>query len=37
MVEVVEKIHVTDVRDIGDISKKPKVLEKIFALGKSFL
>ncbi len=35
MMEIVEKIHVTDVRDIGDISKKSKVLEKIFALGKS--
>ncbi len=34
MMEIVEKIHVTDVRDIGDISKKPEVLEKIFALGK---
>jgi len=34
MMEIVEKIHVTDVRDIGDISKKPEVLEKIFSLGK---
>jgi multimeric flavodoxin WrbA len=34
MMEIVEKIHVTDVRDIGDISKKPEVLEKIFTLGK---
>jgi multimeric flavodoxin WrbA len=34
MMEIVEKIHVTDVRDIGDISKNSEVLEKIFALGK---
>ena len=34
MMEIAEKIHVTDVRDIGDISKKSAVLEKIFALGK---
>ena len=34
MMEIVEKIHVTDVRDIGDISRKSEVLEKIFALGK---
>jgi len=34
MMEIVEKIHVTDVRDIGDINKKPEVLEKIFSLGK---
>jgi multimeric flavodoxin WrbA len=35
MMEVVEKIHVTDVRDIGDINKKTEVLEKIRALGKN--
>lgn len=34
MMEIVEKIHVTDVRDIGDINKKSEVLENIFALGK---
>ena len=34
MMEIIEKIHVTDVRDIGDINKKPEVLGKIFALGK---
>lgn len=34
MMEIAEKIHVTDVRDIGDINKKSEVLENIFALGK---
>jgi len=34
MMKIVEKIHVTDVRDIGDINKKTEVLEKIYALGK---
>jgi multimeric flavodoxin WrbA len=34
MMEIVEQIHVTDVRDIGDINHKTEVLEKIFALGK---
>ena len=34
MMELVEKIHVTDVRDVGDIKKKSGELDKIFALGK---
>ncbi len=34
MMDIVEKIHVTDVRDIGDINQKTEVLDKIFALGK---
>ena len=34
MMEIVEKIHVTDVRDIGDINNKTEVLEYINALGK---
>lgn len=34
MMDIVEKIHVTDVRDIGDINHKKEALEKIFALGK---
>ena len=34
MMNIVEKIHVTDVRDIGDINNKTEVLEKIFATGK---
>lgn len=34
MMDIVEKIHVTDVRDIGDIKKKTKELEEIFATGK---
>jgi hypothetical protein len=35
MMELVEKIHVTDVRDAGDISNKQEELEKIFQLGKN--
>jgi multimeric flavodoxin WrbA len=35
MMEIVEKIHVTDVRDIGDIGKKTDVVEKIRALGEA--
>ena len=31
--EVVETIHVTDVRDIGDIAKTPTALENAFAAG----
>jgi len=34
MMNIIEKIHVTDVRDIGDIRKKKEVLEKIFVLGR---
>lgn len=34
MMDIVEKIHVTDVRDIGDINQKTEVLDKIFDLGK---
>ena len=34
MMEIVEKIHVTDVRDPGDINKKQEVMEQIHALGK---
>jgi multimeric flavodoxin WrbA len=34
MMEIVEKIHVTDVRDKGDIKKKTTELEKIYQLGK---
>lgn len=34
MMQIVEKIHVTDVRDIGDINNKTAVLEKIFSIGK---
>jgi hypothetical protein len=30
---IIRKIHVTDVRDPGDIRKKKDVLEQIFALG----
>lgn len=32
--DIVEKIHITDVRDVGDISKKNDVIESIFAIGK---
>ena len=35
MMELVEKIHVTDVRDAGDISNKKEELERIFQLGKN--
>ncbi len=35
MMDIVDKIHVTDVRDVGDIKKKEKELETIFNLGKS--
>jgi multimeric flavodoxin WrbA len=34
MMEIAEKIHVTDVRDPGDIAKKKDVLEQIHTLGK---
>ena len=34
MLDIVEKIHVTDVRDHGDINKKTEIMENIFALGK---
>ena len=34
MMDIVEKIHVTDVRDIGDIKHKTEVLKKIFDIGK---
>jgi len=34
MMDIIQKIHVTDVRDAGDIKKKADVLEKICALGK---
>jgi len=34
MMDIVEKIHITDVRDVGDISKKHDVIENVFAIGK---
>ena len=34
MMDIVDKIHVTDVRDVGDIKKKTQQLEKIYGLGK---
>ena len=34
MMDIVERIHVTDVRDVGDIKKREKQLEEIFGLGK---
>ena len=34
MMDIVEKIHVTDVRDLGDINRKTEILEKIFETGK---
>ncbi len=34
MMNIIHKIHVTDVRDPGDIRHKQEVLEKIFNLGK---
>ena len=34
MMDIIHKIHVTDVRDVGDITKKGDVLEKIFAAGR---
>ena len=34
MMNIVKKIHVTDVRDIGDIKKKTDKLEEIFNTGK---
>ena len=34
MMDIVDKIHVTDVRDVGDIKKKTQQLEKIYELGK---
>ena len=34
MMDIVEKIHVTDVRDVGDIKEKTEVLDKVFDIGK---
>jgi multimeric flavodoxin WrbA len=34
MMELVEKVHVTDVRDSGDIRNKQEELKKLFELGK---
>ncbi len=34
MMDVVEKIHITDVRDVGDIGKKSDVIENVFNIGK---
>ena len=33
MMDIVDTIHVTDVRDVGDMTKKTDVLKKIFATG----
>jgi multimeric flavodoxin WrbA len=35
MMELVEKVHVTDVRDAGDIRNKQDELKKVFELGKN--
>jgi len=32
--DIVEKIHITDVRDVGDIRKKTDIIENIFSIGK---
>lgn len=37
MMEIVEKIHVTDVRDVGDIMKKTEKLKEIYEIGKSLI
>jgi multimeric flavodoxin WrbA len=34
MMHIIKKIHVTDVRDVGDIRKKKDVIQNIFALGR---
>ncbi len=34
MMQIVEKLHVTDVRDVGDIKKKTEELKRVFASGK---
>lgn len=34
MMEIVERIHVTDVRDVGDITKRREKLDEIRALGR---
>lgn len=34
LMKVIQKIHVTDVRDVGDIRKKQEVLKNIFDLGR---
>ena len=34
MMKIVKKVHVTDVRDIGDIKKKREKLDEIFKIGK---
>jgi multimeric flavodoxin WrbA len=37
MMKIIEKIHVTDVRDAGDIRKKHEVLQNIYALGRKLV
>lgn len=37
MMEIVEKIHVTDVRDRGDIKNKHEELKRIFQIGKNLV
>ncbi len=32
--DIVEKIHITDVRDVGDICKKTEIIKNIFSIGK---
>ncbi len=32
--DIIEKLHVTDIRNVGDIKNKPEELDKIFAAGK---
>jgi multimeric flavodoxin WrbA len=34
MMQILEKLHVTDVRDVGDIKNKTEELKKVFASGK---
>jgi len=34
MMDIVEKLHITDVRDVGDISKKTDIIENIYSIGK---
>ncbi|MEI6127257.1 MAG: flavodoxin family protein [Pseudomonadota bacterium] len=34
MMNIIDTIHITDVRDVGDIKKKTEKLEEIFSLGK---
>ena len=37
MMDIIDKIHVTDVRNVGDIAEKKDVMEDIFNRGKKLV